>query len=159
SGTIHRLVRTKSAACLTPFIGNLLGPPLQSKRQRVPGPCSAADVLRRCPAAAERQVLQEDYFLVLSIHTAVLSVPAAHSVSVILCFLCLKGAVRLAVRKSRSIGLPRRDIQRLDEMLDPLDGPADLLDALENEIQRAKVAGHDRVGADIVTMNSRVRFV
>src|SRR5690606_40568259 len=28
-----------------------------------------------------------------------------------------------------------------------------------NEIQRAKVVGHDRVGADIVTMNSRVRFV
>lgn len=64
-----------------------------------------------------------------------------------------------AMSKSPSIVLTRLDIQRLDEMLDTLDGPADLLDALENEIQRAKVVGHDRVGADIVTMNSRVRFV
>jgi regulator of nucleoside diphosphate kinase len=103
--------------------------------------------------------LQEDYFLVLSIHTAVLSVPAAHSVSVIFIFLCFKGAMLFAMSKSPSIVLTRLDIQRLDEMLDTLDGPADLLDALENEIQRAKVVGHDRVGADIVTMNSRVRFV
>src|SRR5690606_37027136 len=73
-------------------------------------------------------------------------------------FLCFKEAMLFAMSKSPSIVLTRLDIQRLDEMLDTLDGPADLLDALENEIQRAKVVGHDRVGADIVTMNSRVRF-
>ena len=60
--------------------------------------------------------------------------------------------------KSPSIVLTRLDIQRLDEVLNSLDGPVDLLDALENEIQRAKVVGHDRVGADVITMNSRVRF-
>src|SRR5690606_40644603 len=95
-----------------PIFGNLLGPPLQSKRQRVPGPCSGADVLRRCPPAAETEVLQEDYFLVLSIHTAVLSVPAAHSVSVIFTFLCFKGAMLFAMSKSSSIVLTRLDIQR-----------------------------------------------
>jgi len=60
--------------------------------------------------------------------------------------------------KSPSIVLTRLDIQRLNEVLDTLDGPVDLLDALENEIQRAKTVGHDRVGADVITMNSRVRF-
>lgn len=60
--------------------------------------------------------------------------------------------------KSPSIVLTRLDIQRLNEVLDSLDGPADLLDALENEIQRAKAIGHDRVSADVITMNSRVRF-
>lgn len=63
-----------------------------------------------------------------------------------------------AMSKSPSIVLTRLDIQRLNEVLDTLDGPVDLLDALENEIQRAKTVGHDRVGADVITMNSRVRF-
>ena len=61
--------------------------------------------------------------------------------------------------KSPSIVLTRLDIQRLDEVLNSVDGPDDLLDALEHEIQRAKVVGHDRIPADVITMNSRVRFV
>lgn len=61
--------------------------------------------------------------------------------------------------KSPSIVLTRLDIQRLDEALDTLDGPIDLIEALENEMLRAKVVGHDRIGPDVITMNSRVRFV
>ena len=61
--------------------------------------------------------------------------------------------------KSPSIVLTRLDIQRLDEVLDSLDGPIDLMEALENEILRAKVVSHNSVGPDVITMNSRVRFV
>ena len=61
--------------------------------------------------------------------------------------------------KSPSIVLTRLDIQRLDEVLDSLDGPVDLMEALENEIFRAKVVSHNSVGPDVITMNSRVRFV
>lgn len=61
--------------------------------------------------------------------------------------------------KSPSIVLTRLDVQRLDEALNSLDGPIDLLEALENEMLRAKVVSHSRVGPDVITMNSRVRFV
>lgn len=61
--------------------------------------------------------------------------------------------------KSPSIVLTRLDIQRLEEALNSLDGPIDLLEALENEMLRAKVVSHERVGPDVITMNSRVRFV
>src|SRR5690606_41450562 len=64
-----------------------------------------------------------------------------------------------AMIKSPSIVLTRLDIQRLDEVLDSLDGPIDLMEALENEILRAKVVSHNSVGPDVITMNSRVRFV
>ena len=64
-----------------------------------------------------------------------------------------------AMSKSPSIVLTRLDIQRLDEALDTLDGPIDLIEALENEMLRAKVVGHDRIGPDVITMNSRVRFM
>src|SRR5690606_8354649 len=86
-------------------------------------------------------------------------VPAAHSGSVIFTFLCFKGAMLCAMSKSPSAVLTRVDTQRRDEVLDPPDGRGDLPDALEDRPQRAKVVGHGRVGADIVTMNSRVRFV
>lgn len=61
--------------------------------------------------------------------------------------------------KSPSIVLTRLDVQRLDEVLNTLDGPIDLLEALENEMLRAKVVSHKRVDPDVVTMNSKVRFV
>ena len=63
-----------------------------------------------------------------------------------------------AMSKSPSIVLTRLDIQRLDEVLNSLDGPIALLEALENEMLRAKVVSHNRVGPDVITMNSRVRF-
>jgi len=64
-----------------------------------------------------------------------------------------------AMSKSPSIVLTRLDVQRLDEVLNTLDGPIDLLEALENEMLRAKVVSHKRVDPDVVTMNSKVRFV
>src|SRR5690606_28605625 len=74
-------------------------------------------------------------------------------------FYCFRqGAMLFAMSKSPSIVLTRLDIQRLDEVLDTLDGPIDLLEALENEMLRAKVVGHNSVGPDVITMNSRVRF-
>ena len=60
--------------------------------------------------------------------------------------------------KSPSIVLTRLDIQRLEEALDTLDGPIDLLEALEKEMLRARVVSHNSVGPDVITMNSRVRF-
>lgn len=64
-----------------------------------------------------------------------------------------------AMSKSPSIVLTRLDIQRLEEVLEASDGPVDLLEALENEMLRARVVSHTRVAPDVVTMNSKVRFV
>src|SRR5690554_6844369 len=63
-----------------------------------------------------------------------------------------------AMSKSPSIVLTRLDVQRLDEVLNTMDAPIDLLEALENEMLRAKVVSHTRVAPDVVTMNSTVRF-
>lgn len=63
------------------------------------------------------------------------------------------------MNKSPTIMMTRLDIQRLDKILASLEGPIDLLEALEDEILRAEVVSHDQVAADVVTMNSTVRFV
>src|SRR5690606_12035507 len=64
-----------------------------------------------------------------------------------------------AMSISPAIGLTRLEIQRLDAVLYSLDGPIDLMEALENELLRDKVVSHNSVGPDVITMNSRVRFV
>lgn len=55
-----------------------------------------------------------------------------------------------------SITITRLDLQRLEHLLDSLDdfGPGAV--ALQAELDRAEVVGHDEVPAGVVTMNSRV---
>ena len=54
------------------------------------------------------------------------------------------------------ITITRLDLQRLERLLDSLDdfGPGAV--ALQAELDRAEVVGHDQVPAGVVTMNSRV---
>jgi regulator of nucleoside diphosphate kinase len=49
------------------------------------------------------------------------------------------------------------DLQRLEELLSHLP-PSRNLTLLENELARARVVGSEEIPADVVTMNSRVRF-
>jgi regulator of nucleoside diphosphate kinase len=55
-----------------------------------------------------------------------------------------------------SITITRLDLQRLERLLaDPKNaGPG--VEALEKELARAQIVGHDEVPAGVVTMNSRV---
>jgi regulator of nucleoside diphosphate kinase len=55
-----------------------------------------------------------------------------------------------------SLTITRLDLQRLQHLLDSLDdfGPGAV--ALQAELDRADVVGHDEVPAGVVTMNSRV---
>jgi len=55
-----------------------------------------------------------------------------------------------------SLTITRLDLQRLEHLLDSLDdfGPSAI--ALQAELDRADVVGHDEVPAGVVTMNSRV---
>ncbi|HUE91046.1 nucleoside diphosphate kinase regulator [Pseudomonas sp.] len=55
-----------------------------------------------------------------------------------------------------SITITRLDLQRLEHLLDSLDdfGPGAV--ALQAELDRADVVGHDEVPAGVVTMNSQV---
>ncbi len=61
--------------------------------------------------------------------------------------------------KLPSIVMTKLDIQRLDSILYNMTEPVDLLESLESEIIRAKVVQSDRVPADVITMNSTVRFL
>lgn len=56
------------------------------------------------------------------------------------------------------IVMTRLDVQRLDRVLYALEAPLSVLESLESEIVRAKVVDSARVAADVVTMNSVVRF-
>lgn len=55
-----------------------------------------------------------------------------------------------------SLTITRLDLQRLEQLLDGLDdfGPGAV--ALQAELDRADIVGHDEVPAGVVTMNSRV---
>lgn len=55
-----------------------------------------------------------------------------------------------------SITITRLDLQRLERLLDSLDDYGPAAEALEAELARANVVGHDEVPAGVVTMNSRV---
>ena len=61
--------------------------------------------------------------------------------------------------KLPAIVMTKLDIQRLDSILYNMSEPVDLLESLESEIIRAKVVKSDRIPADVVTMNSTVRFL
>ncbi|MFZ2288614.1 MAG: nucleoside diphosphate kinase regulator [Halopseudomonas yangmingensis] len=63
------------------------------------------------------------------------------------------------MNKSPAIVMSRLDVQRLEKVLDTLDGPIDLMEALEGEMLRARVVSHTSITPDVVTMNSTVRFV
>jgi regulator of nucleoside diphosphate kinase len=55
-----------------------------------------------------------------------------------------------------AIIITRLDMQRLERLLDSLDHLDATATALETELARAQVVGHDEVPAGVVTMNSRV---
>lgn len=54
------------------------------------------------------------------------------------------------------ITITRSDLQRLEALLESLDEYGPAAQALEDELSRAQVVGHDEVPAGVVTMNSRV---
>lgn len=54
-----------------------------------------------------------------------------------------------------TITITRLDMQRLEKMLDNLDDFSPAAEALEQELARATVVGHQEIPAGIVTMNSR----
>jgi regulator of nucleoside diphosphate kinase len=54
------------------------------------------------------------------------------------------------------ITITRLDLQRLERLLDGLEDFGPGAQALESELARAQVVGHDEVPAGVVTMNSRV---
>lgn len=55
-----------------------------------------------------------------------------------------------------AITITRLDLQRLERLLDSLEEFGPTAEALERELARAQVVGHDEVPAGVVTMNSRV---
>ena len=55
-----------------------------------------------------------------------------------------------------TITITRLDLQRLERLLDSLDEFGPGAEALQAELDRAEVVGHDEVPARVVTMNSRV---
>ncbi len=55
-----------------------------------------------------------------------------------------------------SITITRLDLQRLEQLLDSLEDFGPTAEALQAELDRAEVVGHDQVPAGVVTMNSRV---
>ncbi|RRV39007.1 nucleoside diphosphate kinase regulator [Pseudomonas sp. o96-267] len=55
-----------------------------------------------------------------------------------------------------TITITRLDMQRLERLLDSLDEFGPGAEALQAELDRADVVGHDEVPAGVVTMNSRV---
>lgn len=56
-----------------------------------------------------------------------------------------------------SITVTRLDLQRLERLLDSLEEYGLAAEALEAELSRANVVGHDEVPPGVVTMNSSVR--
>lgn len=58
---------------------------------------------------------------------------------------------------SPPITVTRLDLQRLERLLDSLDEYGPAAEALEAELSRAQVVGHDEVPPGVVTMNSTVR--
>ncbi|WP_263143944.1 nucleoside diphosphate kinase regulator [Pseudomonas sp. RIT-PI-AD] len=54
------------------------------------------------------------------------------------------------------ITITRLDLQRLERLLDSLETYGPAAEALEAELARAQVVGHDEVPPGVVTMNSRV---
>lgn len=63
------------------------------------------------------------------------------------------------MNKSPAIVMTRLDVQRLEKVLGNMQAPLDLLEALEDEVLRARVVSHKRIASDVVTMNSTVRFI
>jgi regulator of nucleoside diphosphate kinase len=55
-----------------------------------------------------------------------------------------------------SLTITRLDLQRLENLLDSLEEFGPGAQALQAELDRADVVGHDEVPAGVVTMNSRV---
>ncbi|AZE58198.1 Regulator of nucleoside diphosphate kinase [Pseudomonas synxantha] len=55
-----------------------------------------------------------------------------------------------------SIILTRLDVQRLEQLIDRLGDETPGVEALQTELDRADVVGHDEVPATVVTMNSSV---
>ena len=60
------------------------------------------------------------------------------------------------MNSSPTITITRLDMQRLERLLDSLDEFGPGAEALQAELDRAEVVGHDEVPAGVVTMNSRV---
>jgi regulator of nucleoside diphosphate kinase len=60
------------------------------------------------------------------------------------------------MNSTTTITITRLDLQRLERLLDSLDEFGPGAQALQAELDRAEVVGHDEVPAGVVTMNSRV---
>ena len=60
------------------------------------------------------------------------------------------------MNSTTTITITRLDLQRLERLLDSLDEFGPGAEALQAELDRADVVGHDEVPAGVVTMNSRV---
>ncbi|GGE39168.1 nucleoside diphosphate kinase regulator [Halopseudomonas oceani] len=64
-----------------------------------------------------------------------------------------------AMNKSPAIVLTRLDVQRLEKVMADIPAPLEMLEALEDELLRARVISHRQIPKDVVTMNSTVRFI
>jgi regulator of nucleoside diphosphate kinase len=58
-----------------------------------------------------------------------------------------------------AITVSERDLERLEAMLATLSTDAPDADALRDELDRAQIAPSEAMPPDVVTMNSRIRFV
>ena len=63
------------------------------------------------------------------------------------------------MNKSPAIVLTRLDVQRLEKVMADIPAPLEMLEALEDELLRARVISHKQIPKDVVTMNSTVRFI
>lgn len=63
------------------------------------------------------------------------------------------------MNKLPPVVMTRLDVQRLDSVLYDNAAPIDLVESLESEIIRARIVRSERVAPNVVTMNSRVRFL
>ncbi|MHB1214094.1 MAG: nucleoside diphosphate kinase regulator [Thiobacillus sp.] len=57
------------------------------------------------------------------------------------------------------ITISERNLERLEDMLDSLPANQPGMDALHQELDRANIAPPEQMPPDVVTMNSRIRFV
>jgi regulator of nucleoside diphosphate kinase len=64
--------------------------------------------------------------------------------------------IRTTMNSAPPITITRLDLQRLERLLDSLEDFGAGAVALQAELDRAEVVGHDEVPAGVVTMNSRV---
>jgi regulator of nucleoside diphosphate kinase len=73
--------------------------------------------------------------------------------------LCLLQETAMEITTQPAITVSERDLERLEAMLASLPAGLPGADALRDELDRAQIAQSEAMPPDVVTMNSRVRFV